>query len=240
MVRAIVRAYPRARTIHLVVDNLNTHREKALTDTFGPREGHRLWRRLTVHYTPIHGSWLNQAEIAFSLFTRQCLGRQRIEALTTLRRDTRATRQRTTINRQFTRKEARRRFGYQKPVSKRSEYELRQRMNRYCDRTLVHVDFRCPLRGAWMDLDLEQLAAAVLLLPDAARADLAARLLESLESDVPGDSAESVASAWEVELDRREAELAADPSVGIPAAEVFRVLGTDLAAQRAARSETVR
>lgn len=91
-----------------------------------------------------------------------------------------------------------------------------------------------------MDLDLEQLAAAVLLLPDAARADLAARLLESLEPDVPGDSAESVASVWDEELDRREAELAADPSVGIPAAEVFRLLRADLATQRAARSENAR
>ena len=91
-----------------------------------------------------------------------------------------------------------------------------------------------------MDLDLEQLAAAVLRLPDAARADLATRLLASLEPDVPGDSASAIASAWDTELDRREAELAEDPSIGIPAAEVFRVLETDLAAQRAARSESDR
>lgn len=91
-----------------------------------------------------------------------------------------------------------------------------------------------------MDLDLEQLAAAVLRLPDAARADLATRLLASLEPDVPRDSAAAIASAWDAELDRREAELAEDPSMGIPAAEVFRVLEADLAAQRAARSESVR
>ena len=91
-----------------------------------------------------------------------------------------------------------------------------------------------------MDLDLEQLAAAVLRLPDAARADLATRLLASLEPDVSGDSAAAIASAWDAELDRRAAELAEDPSTGIPAAEVFRVLEADLAAQRAARSESVR
>jgi hypothetical protein len=35
-----------------------------------------------VHYTPKHGSWLNQAEIAISLFSRQCLGqRSEIELL---------------------------------------------------------------------------------------------------------------------------------------------------------------
>ncbi|NVJ01323.1 transposase [Myxococcus sp. AM009] len=45
-------AYPRARTIHLVWDNLNTHCEKTLTDTFGQKEGHALWCRFTVHYTP--------------------------------------------------------------------------------------------------------------------------------------------------------------------------------------------
>jgi len=125
MVRILVRAYPHARTLHLVLDNLNTHREKALTDAFGLREGRRLWRRLTVHYTPLHGSWLNQAEIELSLFARQCLGARRIDALDRLRRETRAwatraTRQRLTINWQFTRKDARRRFGYQKPLSKRS------------------------------------------------------------------------------------------------------------------------
>jgi hypothetical protein len=54
--------YPAARTIHLVLDNLNTHREKSLIATFGAQAGHRLWRRFTVHYTPKHGSWLNPAD----------------------------------------------------------------------------------------------------------------------------------------------------------------------------------
>jgi len=90
-----------------------------------------------------------------------------------------------------------------------------------------------------MDLDLEQLADTVLRLPDAARADLATRLLASLEPDVPAESAATIASAWDAELDRREAELEADPSAGIPAAEVFRVLEADLAARRTARNETV-
>ena len=58
-VRDIVAAYPRARTIHLVLDNLNTHHEGSLRRAFGPHHGPQLWRRLTVHYTPKHGSWLN-------------------------------------------------------------------------------------------------------------------------------------------------------------------------------------
>lgn len=126
MVRTIVRAYPTARTIHLVLDNLNTHREKALTDACGQHEGHRLWQRLTVHYTPLHGSWLNQAEIELSLITRQCLGTRRIDARNSLQRETRAwttraTRRRTTISWQFTRKDARRKYGYEKPISNRSK-----------------------------------------------------------------------------------------------------------------------
>ena len=56
-----------------VVDNLSTHRPKAVVERFGEQAGGWLWDRFTVHYTPKHGSWLNQAEIEISLFSRQCL-----------------------------------------------------------------------------------------------------------------------------------------------------------------------
>ncbi len=59
--------YPQVRTIHLVLDNLNTHRRKALVDRYGEADGNRLWQRFTVHYTPKHASWLNQAEIEIGL-----------------------------------------------------------------------------------------------------------------------------------------------------------------------------
>jgi hypothetical protein len=125
VVQRVVAAYPRARTIHFVVDNLNIHCQKSLTDQFGRFLGRRLWRRLTVHFTPKHGSWLNQAEIELSLVSRGCLGRRRIADLPRLRRETRAwttraNRARTCIRWQFTRRDARRKFGYQKNVSKRS------------------------------------------------------------------------------------------------------------------------
>jgi DNA-directed RNA polymerase specialized sigma24 family protein len=71
------------------MDNLNTHRRKSLIDTFGEKVGGEIWDRFTVHYTPTHGSWLNQAEIEISLFARQCLGTRRIPDLKTLRRETR-------------------------------------------------------------------------------------------------------------------------------------------------------
>jgi hypothetical protein len=57
------------------MDNLNTHREQAVTETFGRHVEHRLWNRFTVHYTPKHGSWPNPAELEASLWSRQCLGR---------------------------------------------------------------------------------------------------------------------------------------------------------------------
>src|SRR3954463_1564009 len=54
-------AYPEAETIHLVLDNLNIHRPKALADAFGAEMAAQVWDPFTVHYPPTHGSWLNQA-----------------------------------------------------------------------------------------------------------------------------------------------------------------------------------
>jgi DDE superfamily endonuclease len=62
-IRKLVESYPLARTIHLVVDNLNIHCKKSLTDRWEDELGAALWHRLTVHHTPKHGSWLNQTEI---------------------------------------------------------------------------------------------------------------------------------------------------------------------------------
>ena len=79
-------AYPEAETIHLVMDNLNIHRQKSLADVYGLEMAAEVWDRFTVHYTPKHGSWLNQAEIEIGIFSRQCLGQRRIADLKTLRR----------------------------------------------------------------------------------------------------------------------------------------------------------
>ena len=124
-IRDLAAAYPLARKIHLVMDNLNIHCCKSLIDCFGPQQGRHLWSRFEVHYTPKHGSWLNQAEIELSLVSRQCLGRRRIEGLEPLKKEirawnTRANRTRTRIQWNFTRKTARAKFGYQRNTSKRS------------------------------------------------------------------------------------------------------------------------
>ena len=120
VVRHIAAQYPAAPTIHLVMDNLNIHCRKSLTDAFGEQAGGELWSRFTVHYTPKHGSWLNQAEIELSLYSRQCLGKRRIPDLGTLQRETRTwnrqtDRRRIKINWTFTRKKARKTFHYRKP-----------------------------------------------------------------------------------------------------------------------------
>jgi transposase len=122
---SIVSSYPGTRTIHFVMDNLNIHGRKSLTDFFGEERGAALWKRLTVHYTPKHGSWLNQAEIEISLFSRQCLGKRRIPTLKILRRESRAwnrkvNRVRVKIHWQFTRKKARAKFGYKRNLLRRS------------------------------------------------------------------------------------------------------------------------
>ena len=68
--------YPEAPRILLVVDNLNTHGIASLYQTFEPQEARRLAKRLEIHYTPKHGSWLNMAEIELSALIGQCLDRR--------------------------------------------------------------------------------------------------------------------------------------------------------------------
>jgi hypothetical protein len=68
--------YPKAKRIVLVLDNLNTHTPAALYAAFPPAEAKRLADKLEWHYTPKHGSWLNMAEIEFSVLARQCLDRR--------------------------------------------------------------------------------------------------------------------------------------------------------------------
>ena len=77
---------PNTTTIHLVLDNLNTHNEKSLIETFGKEESDRLMKKITVHHTPKHASWLNMAEIELSVMERQCT-KKRIATLHSLRRE---------------------------------------------------------------------------------------------------------------------------------------------------------
>ena len=76
--------YPDAEKIILVMDNLNTHKASSLYKAFPAEEARRIYRRLEIHYTPKHGSWLDIAEIELNVMTRQCLSR-RIDNIEKLR-----------------------------------------------------------------------------------------------------------------------------------------------------------
>ena len=107
-------AYPEAEVIRLVLDNLNTHRKASLYEAFPAAEARRIARKLEFHHTPKHGSWLNMAEIEFSVFSRNCLRRRlgdeetlcrEIKALERERNETRAV-----IKWRFTTEDARKKL----------------------------------------------------------------------------------------------------------------------------------
>src|SRR3954453_2100573 len=68
--------YPDAKSVVLVMDNLNTHTLGSLDETFEPVKARSLATRLEIHHTPKHGSWLNIAEIELAALARQCLDRR--------------------------------------------------------------------------------------------------------------------------------------------------------------------
>ncbi|MCC5665738.1 IS630 family transposase [Nostoc sp. CHAB 5784] len=72
-----------ALVIRLVMDNLNTHTIGALYEVFQPAEARRIAKKLEIHHTPKHASWLNMVESELSVLVRQCLQR-RIPDLETL------------------------------------------------------------------------------------------------------------------------------------------------------------
>ena len=107
----LVERYPQAIKVRLVMDNLNTHSAASLYEAFEPEEARRLARRLEIHYTPKHGSWLNVAEIELSALNSQCLAR-RIPDMDLMRKEVAAwerdrNNRATTIDWQFTTEKAR-------------------------------------------------------------------------------------------------------------------------------------
>jgi hypothetical protein len=81
--------YGNAERVVLVMDNLNTHSTASLYEAFPAEEALRLSKKLEIHYTPKHGSWLNVAEIELSVYKRQCLP-ERVPSLEEMRALTRA------------------------------------------------------------------------------------------------------------------------------------------------------
>lgn len=112
--------YPQAEKIVLVLDNLNTHTPASFYEVFAPAEAWQLSRKLEVHYTPKHGSWLNMAEIELSVLARQCLNR-RLATLQEVAQEVQAWQQerkqaQATINWRFTAADARIKFKRLYPI----------------------------------------------------------------------------------------------------------------------------
>ncbi len=75
VLRLLRRGYARARKVHLVLDNLNTHFRGSFEEVLGANTVASLLSRIEFHYAPKHASWLNMAEIEIGILSRQCLAR---------------------------------------------------------------------------------------------------------------------------------------------------------------------
>lgn len=67
-VATIETQYPEATKVHWVTDNFQTHTEKCLRKVLGD---HPIFNKVEFHFTPVHGSWLNQAELEIGILSRQ-------------------------------------------------------------------------------------------------------------------------------------------------------------------------
>ena len=68
--------YPDVENIRLVMDNLNTHKEKSFYVAFSEDEAERILDKIEFHYTPKHASWLNAAEIEINVMDIECTDRR--------------------------------------------------------------------------------------------------------------------------------------------------------------------
>jgi hypothetical protein len=113
--RMVVKKYAGADRIRIVLDNLNTHKEKSLHENFWPEQSDEILSKVEFHYTPTHASWLNVAEIEIGVMDHECTGR-RIKNKNLLKREVkewnlRRNRQRKKINWTFTRQKADEKLG---------------------------------------------------------------------------------------------------------------------------------
>jgi transposase len=74
--QALAGAYPQAKKIRLILDNLSTHNLSAFYEHLPAAEAFALAQRFEFHFTPKCGSWLNLIEVEFSAVARQCLSRR--------------------------------------------------------------------------------------------------------------------------------------------------------------------
>ena len=72
----VAAAFPTAKKITVILDNLNTHNKSAFYEAFPAEEAFRLSQKFEFVYTPKSASWLNMIEIEFSAISRLCLDRR--------------------------------------------------------------------------------------------------------------------------------------------------------------------
>jgi hypothetical protein len=113
-------AYPDAKVVRVVLDNLNIHTLASLYATFPAPEARRIARKLEFHPTPKHGSWLNVAESELAVLSTQCLNR-RLPNLPRVRNEVAAwerqrNSERVTIHWLFTTADARRKLKHAYPI----------------------------------------------------------------------------------------------------------------------------
>ena len=110
---------PEAEKITLVMDNLNTHGIASLYKAFAPEEAAGVRRKLDIHYSPVHGIWLDIAEIGINIMTREFLD-CRIQSIDQLRYELECWNKRygknsSLVNWQFTTKDARLKLKHLQP-----------------------------------------------------------------------------------------------------------------------------
>jgi hypothetical protein len=113
--RMVVKKYADAECIRIVLDNLSTHKPKALYDNFWPEQTNEILQKVEFHFTPKHASWLNVAEIEIGVMDSECT-RRRIKDKEMLKQEVRAwtvrrNKQRKKIDWTFTRQKADQKLG---------------------------------------------------------------------------------------------------------------------------------
>lgn len=81
----VAQAYSKG-PVHIVWDNLNTHRAQAVWDDFNARHH----QRFIFHFTPLHASWVNQIELLFGIYSRRVLRHASHSSIEHLRQRTEA------------------------------------------------------------------------------------------------------------------------------------------------------
>jgi transposase len=76
----VVASQPRRKEIHVILDNLSTHKTKAVAQFLAAHPN------VHLHFTPTYASWLNQIELWFSKMERDLIARGIFRSVGDLRR----------------------------------------------------------------------------------------------------------------------------------------------------------